>query len=129
MPNDAILWGSGSAIVDRPAAEWLATLQSHALVTREAMRLAGADRAIREFVVRELPAAGAPLAPCAVARALSLDEGEVERRLADLERRLFFLVRNDSGEVSWAFPVTAQPTPHRIGLASDGDHWENIFGA
>ena len=38
--------------------------------------------------------------------------------LAELERRLFFLVRNRAGEVSWAFPVTAEVTPHQLTFPS-----------
>jgi hypothetical protein len=32
----------------------------------------------------------------------------------DLEKNLFFLVRNEQGEISWAFPVTADKTPHQL---------------
>jgi len=34
--------------------------------------------------------------------------------LDDLERNLFFLVRDARGDVSWAFPVTAEKTPHKL---------------
>ena len=45
--------------------------------------------------------------------------------LAELERRLFFLVRNRVGEVSWAFPVTAEVTPHQLTFPSG----ERRYGA
>jgi hypothetical protein len=34
--------------------------------------------------------------------------------LDELERNLFFLVRNAQGAVSWAYPVTVEPTPHQL---------------
>jgi hypothetical protein len=43
---------------------------------------------------------------------MPLDEAQVV--LEELEAQLFFLVRNDRGAVSWAFPVTVDPTPHRL---------------
>jgi len=124
-----VLWGEGGAIVARPAGEWLAALESRAPATRQALRLSGPARAIRRFVVRELPRRAAPVEPGRIARALRMAEDEVTRILAELEARLFFLVRNRGGDVEWAYPVTAARTPHRISLASRADHWENIFGA
>jgi hypothetical protein len=34
--------------------------------------------------------------------------------LDELERKLFFLVKNEQGAVIWAYPVTVEPTPHRL---------------
>lgn len=82
--------------------------------------------AVRNFVVRELPRnGGKPLAPSQIAAGVSIGEGDVTGILEELERRLFFLVRDGAGDVSWAFPVTSEPTPHRL-LFSTG---ERIFGA
>ena len=36
--------------------------------------------------------------------------------LDDLERHLTFLYRNPEGAVAWAYPVTVEPTPHRVTL-------------
>lgn len=82
--------------------------------------------AVRNFVTRELPRnAGRPLSPTQIAAFLRLDSQVVISLLADLEKHLFFLVRNACGEVSWAFPVTSDPTPHQLRF-STGEH---IFGA
>jgi hypothetical protein len=82
--------------------------------------------AVRKFVVRELPRnGGRPLRPAHIAGALRLESGLVAQLLDDLERRLFFLVRNAHGEVSWAFPVTADRTAHRLRFSTG----ERIFGA
>lgn len=48
------------------------------------------------------------------AATLGLPIARVHAIVEDLERHLFFLVRNEAGEISWAFPVTTEPTPHRL---------------
>jgi len=80
--------------------------------------------AVRNFVVRELPRQGAPLSPTQIARSLRLDVKHVADLIEDLERHLFFLVRNARGEVSWAFPVTSDRTPHQLRFSTG----ERIFG-
>jgi hypothetical protein len=53
------------------------------------------------------------------------DLHRVSTILSELEEHLFFLVRNSEGDVNWAFPVTTDPTAHRLSFSSG----ENIFGA
>lgn len=82
--------------------------------------------AVRNFVVRELPRNnGRPLSPAQIARSLRMSVKSTTALLEDLERRLFFLVRDARGDVSWAFPVTSDQTPHRLYFSTG----ENIFGA
>jgi hypothetical protein len=82
--------------------------------------------AVRNYAVRELPRnRGKALRPAQLAESLGLDPGVVSGLLDDLERHLFFLVRNGIGEVSWAFPVTSDRTPHRLWFSTG----ERIFGA
>ena len=82
--------------------------------------------AVRNFVVRELPRnSGRPLSPEQIARSLRLDLKSTAGLLEDLEGRLFFLVRDHRGSVSWAFPVTSERTPHRLRFGTG----ERIFGA
>ena len=69
---------------------------------------------VRYFVVRELPTSGAPIEPAMISQASQLPLEQVEAILDQLEKNLFFLVRDDKGAVAWAFPVTVQPTPHRL---------------
>ncbi len=80
---------------------------------------------LRYFVVRELPRVGVPLEPELLTRALNLPLARVLDLLEELERRLFFLVRNERGAVSWAFPVTVEQTPHHM-VFSTG---ERLHGA
>ena len=71
--------------------------------------------AARNFVVRELPRNhDRPISPSQIAAALHLRLERVTELLHDLERHLFFLVRDRRGDVSWAFPVTRDRTPHRL---------------
>ena len=81
---------------------------------------------VRNYVVTDLPRnGGKPLSIEHIARALSLKPDLVARLVQDLEKHLFFLVRNASGAVSWAFPVTCDRTPHRLRFSTG----ERIFGA
>ena len=69
---------------------------------------------IRYFVVKELPHIGKPIPPELISEELKMSLSRTTKILDDLERNLFFLVRNEQGEVSWAFPVTADKTPHQL---------------
>lgn len=73
---------------------------------------------VREYVVREMRAGG-PLPPQRIASAIDLPVPTVVKLLADLERNLFFLVRAEDGAVTWAFPVTAEPTRHLLKLPGE----------
>ena len=81
--------------------------------------MTGDHRRIRNFVVSELPRnAGKPLAAEAISSRLTIPFERVVEILAELQKRLFFVVLNDAGEVSWAFPVTTDRTPHRLRFSS-----------
>ena len=83
-------------------------------------------RRIRNFVVSELPRnGGKPLTPETIASRLVIPFDRVVEILAELQKRLFFLVLNEAGEVSWAFPVTTDRTPHRLRFSTG----ERIFAA
>jgi len=70
---------------------------------------------VRNFAVREMPYEnGRPIKVDRMADTLGLPRATVHAIVEDLERHLFFLVRNEAGEISWAFPVTTEPTPHRL---------------
>lgn len=70
---------------------------------------------VRNFAVREMPYENdRPITVDRLAATLGLPLPKVRTIAQDLERHLFFLVRNEAGEISWAFPVTSDPTPHRL---------------
>jgi hypothetical protein len=86
----------------------------------------GADHyRVRDFVVLELPRSGVPLRPELIAASLDLSPERTGAILDELEARMTFLYRNEEGDVSWAYPVTAEPTSHRVFFNSG----EQIYAA
>ena len=125
--QDTILIGRQDKIITIPADTWrqhLANAQQHGK-TRLGFMTDDHHR-IRNFVVSELPRNdGKPLRPEEISRRLNLPLVNVVEMLEELQKRLFFLVLNEAGEVSWAFPVTTDRTPHRLRFSSG----ESIFAA
>jgi hypothetical protein len=80
---------------------------------------------VRNFAVREMPTQRRPLSPQEIATATRLGRRHVSELLSDLEKRLFFLVRDSDESVNWAFPVTTTVTRHKLTFSTG----ENIFGA
>lgn len=124
--TETILLGRGREIIEIPRKVWeghLARIPEHA--GQRLAFLTETHHRVRRYVVRGLPVAGQPIEPAAIARALELPPDRVEAVLAELERNLFFLVRNKQGAVAWAYPVTVEPTPHRLTFQSG----ERLYGA
>ncbi|HEY6410179.1 MAG TPA: hypothetical protein VIY29_22210, partial [Ktedonobacteraceae bacterium] len=114
--NDAILIGRQEKILAVSAENWhkhLAQAQEHpaavlSFMTREHHR-------VRNFTVSQLPRNhGLPIRAQDISQQLQLPLATVITILDDLQQHLFFLVQNTAGEVSWAFPVTSEKTPHRL---------------
>jgi hypothetical protein len=61
--------------------------------------------------------------PDFIADRLGLDEKRVIEVLDELERRLIFLFRPGGRDVVWAYPVTAEPTPHKLAFSSGERIW------
>ncbi len=80
---------------------------------------------IRDYVVRELPRCGAPIPPEQISAALGITPARTAAILEALEKGMTFLFRNEKGEVTWAYPVTVDPTPHRITFSTG----EQIYAA
>ena len=80
---------------------------------------------VRDFVVLELPRAGAPLAPELIAAKLRLPVERVTVILDELEKHMTFVFRNSQGAVAWAYPVTVDRTPHRITFSTG----EQVYAA
>ena len=121
-----VLLGRGQTILEVPQATWqqqLAQVPQHSQARLNFMT--EAHHRIRYFVVKELVNTERPIQAEFVAEKLSMPLEDVKRILEELERNLFFLVRNAHGAVAWAFPVTVEPTPHRITFSSG----ERLYGA
>jgi hypothetical protein len=113
--TETILLGRGNQILEIPRAEW----EGHLADVPEHMRtrlsfMSPAHHAVRNFAVRELPRRGEPLPPELIAEGLDLPLDLTRTILGDLEKNLFFLVRDERGAVAWAYPITAERTPHRL---------------
>lgn len=115
-----LLLGRGQSFAEMPANAWLAQLAK--VPASMASRLAfmtAEHHLVRNFAVRELPHEGQrAIDPRHLAATIGLPAGRVLEILNDLERNLFFLVRNAAGRISWSFPVTVETTPHRLTLST-----------
>ena len=80
---------------------------------------------VRDFVVLELPRSEAPIPPEEISRNLNLSLPHTQEILEELEKGMTFLFRNAKGEVAWAYPVTADPTPHHVRFSTG----EQIYAA
>jgi hypothetical protein len=87
--------------------------------------MTGDHRRVHHFAVRELPHTGKPLSPEFIAQKLGLPCDRVVFILNDLEKHMTFLFRNKQGEVTWAYPVTIDKTPHHLTFSSG----EQVYAA
>jgi hypothetical protein len=81
-------------------------------------RLSREHHLVRDFVVTEIPKTGASLPADYIAGQLGLPLGRVQDIIEELEKKMIFLFRNERGEVTWAYPVTAEPTAHHVTFAT-----------
>ena len=124
--NGTLLIGVGKDIRSLPDDAFVRSIGN--LPARMAKRLAFMTKhhhVVRDFVVREMPRQAASISLEAVAKTTGIDPKEVSAILSDLEKNLFFLVRNPRGDVEWAFPVTTATTPHKLSFSTG----ERTFGA
>ena len=111
---ERVLLGVGRHMI--PVPEWL----FRPMVNRDANKLAKRSalepdqRRVQHFAVREIPRRREAIAPEVFAKELGLSLDEVSQILDELERRMTFLCRRGGEEVNWAYPVTAEDTPHQV---------------
>ena len=113
--SGTILIGRGHQIIKVPRKEWekhLSAVPQHSEARLGFM--SEEHHLVRYFVVRELPRTGEPMPPEFISQKLKLPLARIDAILDELERTLFFLVRNEHGAVSWAYPVTVDTTPHHL---------------
>jgi hypothetical protein len=117
--SETILVGRGPQITSVSRQEWEEQLSKVPKSMKTRLGFMTAEhRLVRYFVVRELPRIGKPIAPDLIAEKLRLPVDRVNSIVDELEERLFFLVRDRRGHVSWAFPVTVDETPHRLAFST-----------
>jgi hypothetical protein len=113
--KETLLMGRGKDMVEIPRAEWeedLSRVPGHC--KHRLAFMSEAHHTVRNYVVKELPSFGKPIPPERIGQALNLTHERVREIVYELERNLFFLVRDQEGAVAWAFPVTAEKTTHQL---------------
>ena len=113
--KEHILASAGNQFTEIPREIWEQHVaQTTKDISKKLNFMTKAHHLIRYFVVRELPRIGKPIPPELISDELNIPLSRTIEILDDLEKNLFFLVRNERGEITWAFPVTADKTPHQL---------------
>ncbi len=113
--GETVLIGRGSTIQNVLRSDWEHELSfAPEAIGRRLEFMSPDHHRVRNLVVRELPRSSRPIPPAEISRRLRLSEDRTESILEDLEKHLFFLVRRDGVNVSWAFPVTVEETGHHL---------------
>jgi len=113
--RNALLRGIGRHIVRIPQFAWHRQIRNGAERLKASLAFMSEEHhRVRYFVVREIPRSASPIPPEVISQELGLSVIHVNQILEDLERHLTFLYRNEQGAVLWAYPVTADRTPHQV---------------
>jgi hypothetical protein len=124
--NDALLLGVGRYMIPIPRAIWRRRVAKARPSIKAALGFMSPEHhLVRNFVVAELPRCGKPVTPEHISQRLGLPADRVNAVLEDLEKHLTFLFRNPQGDVAWAYPVTADRTPHQVSFSTG----EQIYAA
>jgi hypothetical protein len=119
--DDSLLLGVWRYLLPVPRPIWQSQVRGDA----ELDFMSEEHHNVRDFVVLELPRVGRPLTPEFIAQELNLPLPRVAGILDDLEEHMTFLFRNEQGAVAWAYPVTADRTPHHVTFSTG----EQIYAA
>ena len=124
--EEKVFLGRDQLILEIPQDKWkqhLTQIPQHSQ-TRLSFMTDGHHQ-VRYFVVKELVNKQKPVEPESISMDLEMPLERVKFILEDLEKNLFFLVRNERGAVAWAYPVTVETTPHRLNFSTG----EQLYGA
>ena len=108
--DDSLLLGLWRCMLPIPRVVW----QRHMHPDARLDFMSELHHRVRDFTVKELPRVGEPLSPQFIAQELGLPLAQVTDILDELEQRMTFLFRDERGAVAWAYPVTAERTPHHV---------------
>src|SRR5712692_725294 len=98
--NLSVLVAHGRDFERKPVAEWQAAVLRATNKMRERLDfMTSGHHAVRTFVVRELPRFRRPIPIVEIAAHVRLPTSQVQSIVEELERNLFFLVRNPAGDV------------------------------
>lgn len=124
--EENILLGRDQKILAIPQAAWKQHLTQFSQPSHSRLNfMTESHHQIRYFVVEEMANKQKPIEPGFISEKLNMPLERVIPILDELERKLFFLVRNEHGAVAWAYPVTVETTPHRLSFTSG----ERLYGA
>jgi len=124
--DEKVLLGRGRQILEIPQATWKEHLTQTSDHSQNRLSfMTDAHHRVRYLVVKELAVQQKPIEPEFISTALDMPLAQVKDVLEELERRLFFLVRDEQGAVAWAYPVTVETTPHRLNFSTG----ERLYGA
>ncbi|MDQ5984541.1 MAG: hypothetical protein CSYNP_00236 [Syntrophus sp. SKADARSKE-3] len=113
--KDTILMANGKIFKEIPLKDWKDGLTAVVgQVVDGLIFMTQEHHRVRNFAVRELPRVGLPLTTKFIAESLNLKATRTKVILDELEKHMTFLFRNGQGDVAWAYPVTVDPTPHRV---------------
>ena len=124
QPEEPVLVGRGNGIVRISADHWKTHVASAtARISARLGFMTPEHHLVRQFAVLEIARQSRPLTEPGISRHLKLSKDLVHRIVGQLERRLFFLSRDSRGAVTWAYPFTADRTPHRVLRKSRRPAW------
>jgi hypothetical protein len=124
--DKSILLGLWKYLLRVPPPIWQGQVARNAENGRNSIGFMSPDHhKVRDYVVLELPRRGVPISPEDIASGVNLPLQRTQEILDELEKGMTFLFRNEKGQVAWAYPVTAEPTPHRIHFSTG----EQIYAA
>jgi len=124
--NKSLLLGISRFLLRIPRPIWQQEVARSARASQKSLIFMKAEHhSVRDFVVQELPRLRQPIPPETIAQGLKMGSEQVVSILDELEKNMTFLFRNEQGAVTWAYPVTTEPTPHRITFSSG----EQIYAA
>ncbi len=113
--KNSILLGLGRYMIPIPRLIWPRLIARTA--QKETARLASVrseeHRLVHNFVVREMPRVGEALSPEFIGQQLNMPVDRVNAILDELEKKLI-VFRYEQGAVVWAYPSTADKTPHYL---------------
>jgi len=124
--NNRLLLGFWRFLVPLPAVLWESHLPKIAKGTYQKLGFMSEDHhRVRNFVVTEIPKLGVALSPEYLSQQLDIPQERLTSILDELEKNMTFLFRNEQGEVTWAYPVTVDKTPHQVRLNTG----ESVYAA
>ena len=113
--KEHVLLGTGDNFLEIPSETWKKHVeQAISEIPKLLSFMTKEHHLVRQFVVRELPRIAKPISAELLSNELNMSLSKTNEIIEDLERNLFFLVSNDQGNISWAFPVTVDKTPHEL---------------